>query len=77
MRGNWGNGLTKEQRRAIGYRIAEIRGDEKASDFAKRLGVHDSMVCNWISGTALPTLGNLINLCRKTGRSADEILGVK
>jgi len=77
MRGNWGNGLTKQQRRAIGYRIAEIRGDEKARDFANRLGVHESMICNWISGTALPTLGNLINLCRKTGRSADEILGVK
>ena len=76
MRGNIGNGLTEKERQEIGHRIDKIKGDMSLTEFGKILGVHPSMIGNWTNGVAMPTLGNLIRLCRETGRTSDEILGV-
>lgn len=77
MRGNVGNGLTRDERRAIGLRILESAGEESLCQLARRIGVHESMVCNWQSGVALPTLGNWRKLSLATGRSVDWFLGIK
>jgi len=77
MRRNWGNGLTKQEMREFANRLLKAIGEESMTSFAKRLGVHVSMVSNWTSATVMPRYGNFIAICEATGVSADEFLGVQ
>ena len=45
-------------------------------ELARRIGTKDSAVSRWRSGTRAPNPDRLVDVCRATGLSADEILGL-
>ncbi len=66
------------ERSAIGSRIRRAL-DAKGislSEIGRRFGRSQSAVSGWVSGKTQPSLEHLAEICRLTGVSADEILGV-
>ncbi len=45
-------------------------------ELARRLGMKDAAISRWRSGSRAPSPDRLAEICRATGLSADEILGL-
>lgn len=58
----------------VAERLAEIIGDRSKSEFARRCGVPESSVRQWVDGTSLPSAEKLIAIAGATGVSIDWLL---
>ena len=47
------------------------------SEFAKKIGMSQSVVNNYCTGKREPTLDSLIVICKALGESADYLLGIE
>lgn len=44
------------------------------ADFARRMGVSQPTVSDWLNGKSLPSVANLREISRETGITLDELL---
>lgn len=60
-------------------RLAKYLSDAEISqvEFAKRLGVSQPTVSDWVNGAKHPSTENLIALSKVTGIGVDELLGLR
>lgn len=54
--------------------VVEIRGEKSQKDFARELGVAQSTVSSWESGSNTPSLDNLEKLSQRLGKRPEELL---
>ena len=68
---------TKENK-TIGTRIREIRknNDMTQEEFAEKIGVSEKTLASWERDIKMPSAIYLSELCKRTGFSADYILGI-
>ncbi|MBQ8178445.1 MAG: helix-turn-helix transcriptional regulator [Clostridia bacterium] len=61
----------------FGERLNELLKAENVSqkDFAKSIGVSQSIVCDWIKGRSQPTADNILNTALLFKVTTDFILG--
>jgi transcriptional regulator with XRE-family HTH domain len=61
----------------LGKNLQKLLADrgESQTSFAKRIGVHQSQVSNWVRGANSPTLQTLRKVKAALGCTWDELLG--
>lgn len=61
--------------KGFGSRLREHlkESGETQIEFAKRIGVSQPTVCDWLSGKITPSVENLITISSKTGLSLDYL----
>lgn len=57
----------------VADRLRQLMGDLSRAEFARKCGVQDSSIRQYLSGKSLPSLENLIAISRATGASLDWI----
>jgi len=62
---------------ALTVSLRALRGDKSQSAFAKELGITQQRYANYEAGIREPDLTTLCRIAMCTGRSVDELLGVK
>ena len=56
-------------------RLKEVKGEESVTSFARRIGMTQQTVDNYISGRQKPSMAFLYNICCNASVSADWLLG--
>jgi transcriptional regulator with XRE-family HTH domain len=69
----------KPEAQAIGRRLAEALDGAGIgnNELARDVGVASATVVRWRKGESEPSYAMLLYICKRTGTSADEILGLK
>ena len=57
-------------------RIKQLRGREKQTDFAKRIGVHAITLCAYETGKRIPGIDVLERICTEFSVSSDWLIGL-
>ncbi len=77
-----GNRFISQYREASGQKIKEIikwlraRDNLTQTEFAKKVGINRSLICQYESGERQPSLESIIKLAIYSGQSMDSIVGL-
>jgi transcriptional regulator with XRE-family HTH domain len=79
---NKDNQLISQQRELTGQNVRELikwlrsRDNLTQTEFAQRVGINRSLICQYESGERLPSMESIIKLAVYSGQSADSLLGL-